>query len=100
MISVMMSKWVGDAFGKEGIYASWIAMRRYPWLSNEEYRDTGADVCEYNHKVRTDEVRGDSGETAATLMRRADELVVIRDRRCTLGELGERPTDFHWKRNA
>ena len=88
----MVSKWVGDAFGKEGIYASWIAMRRYLWLSNEEYRDKAACMFDCDRQVRTNEVSEDSGETAATLMRRADELVVIRDRQCTLGELGERTT--------
>ncbi|OBZ72186.1 H(+)/Cl(-) exchange transporter 3 [Grifola frondosa] len=41
MISVMVSKWVGDAFGEDGIYAIWIAMRQYPWLPPREYRDNG-----------------------------------------------------------
>ncbi|EJD07614.1 Cl-channel protein [Fomitiporia mediterranea MF3/22] len=41
MISVMVAKWVGDAFGKEGIYTRWIALRQYPWLSSVEYRDKG-----------------------------------------------------------
>jgi chloride channel 3/4/5 len=68
MISVMVSKWVGDAFGKEGIYPSWIALRRYPWLSASEFRD--------------------QGETAATLMRRKEDLVVLREG-MTVGEIGE-----------
>jgi len=41
MISVMVSKWVADALGPDGIYASWIALRRYPWLAPFEYRDKG-----------------------------------------------------------
>lgn len=41
MISVMISKWVTDAFGPDGIYASWIALRRYPWLAPIEFRDNG-----------------------------------------------------------
>ncbi|KLO19071.1 Cl-channel protein [Schizopora paradoxa] len=41
MISVMVAKWVGDAFGKEGIYPSWIALRNYPWIPSNEYRDGG-----------------------------------------------------------
>jgi len=41
MISVMVSKWVADAFGQDGIYASWIALRRYPWLAPFEFRDNG-----------------------------------------------------------
>lgn len=57
MISVMVSKWVGDYFGKEGIYSIWIAMRAYPWLPPSEYRDRG--------------------ETAADIMKPAADLVVI-----------------------
>lgn len=41
MISVMISKWVADALGPDGIYASWIALRRYPWLAPIEFRDKG-----------------------------------------------------------
>lgn len=59
MISVVVSKWVGDALGKEGIYSVWIAMRSYPWLPPSEYRD--------------------NGQTAVTIMRSIDKLVVIHD---------------------
>jgi len=41
MISVMISKWVADALFPDGIYASWIALRRYPWLAPIEFRDNG-----------------------------------------------------------
>ncbi|KAH9172986.1 Cl-channel protein [Lactarius sanguifluus] len=41
MISVMISKWIADALGPDGIYASWIALRRYPWLTPFEFRDNG-----------------------------------------------------------
>lgn len=41
MISVMISKWVADALGPDGIYASWIALCRYPWLAPIEFRDNG-----------------------------------------------------------
>lgn len=34
MIAVMISKWVGDAFGKRGIYESWIHFNEYPFLEN------------------------------------------------------------------
>ena len=57
MISVMVSKWVGDAWGKEGIYSRWIALRNYPWLSTSEFRD--------------------KGETADSFMVPYDKLVVI-----------------------
>lgn len=68
MISVVVSKWVGDAIGKEGIYAVWIAMRQYPWLPPGEYRD--------------------QGQTAAQIMKPAENLVVIQDNsRTTLKQL-------------
>ncbi|KAI5124285.1 hypothetical protein M0805_005132 [Coniferiporia weirii] len=67
MISVMVSKWVGDAFGKEGIYSRWIALRRYPWLPYVEYRD--------------------SGETAANVMVPFERLVTINAHKSTLREL-------------
>ncbi|KAH6668721.1 chloride channel-like protein 3 [Halenospora varia] len=36
MIAVMISKWIGDAFGKRGIYESWIHFNEYPFLDNSE----------------------------------------------------------------
>jgi chloride channel 3/4/5 len=36
MIAVMISKWVGDAFGKRGIYESWIHFNEYPYLDQSE----------------------------------------------------------------
>ncbi|MCJ1252902.1 hypothetical protein MMC24_000708 [Lignoscripta atroalba] len=36
MIAVMISKWVGDAFGKRGIYESWIHFKEYPFLDNKD----------------------------------------------------------------
>ncbi|KAI0352159.1 hypothetical protein OH77DRAFT_1428938 [Trametes cingulata] len=71
MISVMVSKWVADAFGKDGIYSVWIAMRQYPWLPSSEFRD--------------------KGQTAAHVMKAASNLVVIRDdgQGCTVKELEE-----------
>ncbi|GJE98065.1 Cl-channel protein [Phanerochaete sordida] len=59
MISVVVSKWVADALGRDGIYTVWIAMRRYPWLPPGEHRD--------------------SGQTAAQIMTPAPDLVVLRD---------------------
>ncbi|KAK4211938.1 chloride channel [Rhypophila decipiens] len=34
MIAVMISKWVGDAFTRRGIYESWIHFNEYPFLDN------------------------------------------------------------------
>lgn len=68
MISVVVSKWVADALGRDGIYTVWIAMRSYPWLPPGEYRDRG--------------------QTAAQVMKPASELEVIRDGAGgTVGEL-------------
>ncbi|KAJ7132162.1 Cl-channel protein [Mycena epipterygia] len=78
MISVMASKWVGDAFGKDGgIYAVWIAMRGYPWLPPIDFRD--------------------KGETGAQLMRPLANLVVIEDERETVADLAGvlNDHDFH-----
>ena len=36
MIAVMLSKWVGDTFGKRGIYESWIHFNEYPFLDNRD----------------------------------------------------------------
>ncbi|KAG8803922.1 hypothetical protein FRB91_000664 [Serendipita sp. 411] len=41
MISVIISKFIGDALGKEGIYAVWIQLRGYPAFPNQEFRDAG-----------------------------------------------------------
>ncbi|KAK7736303.1 chloride channel [Cytospora paraplurivora] len=36
MIAVMISKWVGDAFSRRGIYESWIHFNQYPFLDNSD----------------------------------------------------------------
>lgn len=70
MISVIISKFVGDAFGtpyrlfcdssissrigKDGIYSTWIQLRGYPTLPADEYRDEGrtaANVMVPAHKI-------------------------------------------------
>lgn len=68
MISVMVSKWVGDAWSKEGIYSRWIALRNYPWLSTSEYND--------------------KGETAANFMVPYDKLVVINSENTSTADAG------------
>ena len=68
MISVMISKWIADALGPDGIYASWIALRRYPWLTPFEFRD--------------------NGEIASDVMTPADKLVVLHEG-SPLSELSE-----------
>lgn len=44
MVAVMASKFVGDAFGTQGIYDSWIEMQGYPFLDKNEDSFYGSDV--------------------------------------------------------
>ena len=71
MVSVMTAKLVGEAFGKEGIYPQWIALRNYPWIPRREYKDR------------------DERLTTESVMCPASQLVVIEGTRTTLGHLGE-----------
>ncbi|KAF8415484.1 chloride channel [Tirmania nivea] len=57
MIAVMISKWVGDAFGRRGIYESWIHFKEYPFLENRD--DPVPDI------------------PSADIMTRIEDLVVI-----------------------
>ncbi|KAI5841037.1 chloride channel [Morchella snyderi] len=67
MIAVMLSKWVGDAFGKRGIYESWIRFKQYPFLDNRE--DPVPDVAVSEVMTRTEDlvVITERGNTLATL---------------------------------
>ncbi|KAF1983094.1 hypothetical protein K402DRAFT_397017 [Aulographum hederae CBS 113979] len=60
MISVLISKWVGDAMGARGIYESWIHFKGYPFLDNRD--DNSAEVPDV---------------PAAQVMTRIEDLVVI-----------------------
>lgn len=68
MIAVMISKWVGDAMGKQGIYESWIQFNEYPFLDN---RDDGPisdlAVSEIMTRVEDLVVLTASGHTIHTL---------------------------------
>jgi len=77
MICVMISKWVGDAMGKDGIYSVWIAMRRYPWLPPVDYHDKGL--------------------TGANLMKPLSQVIVIEEGVTTVGDLKRLLTryEFH-----
>lgn len=49
MAAAMASKWVGDAFGKDGIYDAQILLNGYPFLDNKEEFDCttiAADVMQ------------------------------------------------------
>jgi hypothetical protein len=56
---LFISKWIADALGPDGIYASWIALRRYPWLTPFEFQN--------------------NGEIASDVMTSADKLVVLHE---------------------
>jgi len=79
MVSVMTAKWVGEAFGKEGIYPQWIALRNYPWIPPHEYRDK------------------DERLTTESVMCPASQLMTIEGARTTLGRLDQlvRSHDFN-----
>lgn len=54
MAAAMASKWVGDAFGKDGIYDAHIALNGYPFLDNKEEFDCttiAADVMQPRGKA-------------------------------------------------
>jgi len=40
MVAVMISKWVGDAFSRRGIYESWIHFNEYPFLDHSDEATT------------------------------------------------------------
>lgn len=77
MLVVMVSKWVADAFGKEGIYEAWITLRGHPWLAPLEYHD--------------------HGETASAIMTPLARLVTINGRQSTIKELGLSHQNFSLK---
>ncbi|KAI1195557.1 chloride channel [Nemania serpens] len=62
MIAVMLSKWVGDAFSRRGIYESWIHFNGYPYL---DYGDEGGGA---QHVPDI---------TAGQIMTRIEDLVVL-----------------------
>jgi chloride channel 3/4/5 len=63
MIAVMMSKWVGDAFSRRGIYESWIHFNEYPFIDNSD--ETAPLLLEPD------------APTASQLMSRIEDLVVL-----------------------
>ncbi len=68
MIAVMISKWVGDAFGKRGIYESWIHFNEYPFLDNsDESLIPDIPVCQIMTRIEDLVVLTATGHTIASL---------------------------------
>lgn len=63
MVAVMLSKWVGDAFDRRGIYESWIHFNEYPFL------DSGDEGGGAQHVP--DDI------PASRIMTRIEDLVVL-----------------------
>ncbi|KAF9115074.1 hypothetical protein BGX27_008997 [Mortierella sp. AM989] len=77
MIVVMTSKWVGDAFGKEGIFDGIILLCGYPFLDDKE-----------EYKLNT---------TASQVMTPVEDLVVVTATGNTLDSLDNLLHDTHYK---
>lgn len=71
MIAVMISKWVGDAFGKRGIYESWIQFKDYPFLENRDDPVPDIPVVEVMTRIEDLIVVTQTGHTIDSL----DELL-------------------------
>ena len=67
MIAVMISKWVGDAFGKRGIYESWIQFKEYPFLDNRDDPVPDIPVKEIMTRIEDLVVITETGHTIDSL---------------------------------
>jgi chloride channel 3/4/5 len=67
MIAVMISKWVGDAFGKRGIYESWINANGYPFLDNSELSIPDIPVSDVMTRIEDLVVLTATGNTIGSL---------------------------------
>ncbi|MBE3111333.1 MAG: chloride channel protein, partial [Acidobacteria bacterium] len=69
MVAVMISKWVGDAFSRKGIYESWIHLSEYPFLDGTDEIAPVPDVPSSQIMTRVEDlvVLAASGHTVASL---------------------------------
>lgn len=68
MVAVMISKWVGDAFGKRGIYESWIRFKDYPFLDNRDDPVPDVPVVEIMTRIEDLVVITETGHTVGSLV--------------------------------
>ncbi|CAK7220256.1 chloride channel [Sporothrix bragantina] len=68
MVAVMLSKWVGDAFSRRGIYEAWIHFNEYPYLDNSSSEDP---MPHLNNLQNPDDTLADQ------VMTRIEDLVVL-----------------------
>jgi chloride channel 3/4/5 len=69
MVAVMVSKWVGDAFSRRGIYESWIHFNEYPFLDSSEETTPIPDIPASQIMTRIEDlfVLTATGHTIASL---------------------------------
>ncbi|KAK4033204.1 chloride channel [Parachaetomium inaequale] len=69
MVAVMISKWVGDAFSRRGIYESWIHFNEYPFLDLSEETTPIPDIPSSQIMTRIEDlvVLTATGHTIASL---------------------------------
>ncbi|CAK7215752.1 chloride channel [Sporothrix curviconia] len=71
MVAIMLSKWVGDAFSRRGIYEAWIHFNEYPYLDNSS---SSEDTMQQHHQHLQ---VPDDDTPAAQVMTRIEDLVVL-----------------------
>jgi len=75
MIALMVAKWVGDAIGKESIYAALIHLNGYPFLDNrEEYIHSTlvSQVMTRQEDMQVITATGHSVDSLADLLKQSD----------------------------
>ncbi|KAK6348298.1 hypothetical protein TWF718_006103 [Orbilia javanica] len=67
MVAVLISKWVGDAFDRKGIYEAWINFQEYPFLDNREEPVPDLLVSQVMTRLEDTVVIEATGHTIASL---------------------------------
>ena len=77
MIAVMISKWVGDAFDKEGIYDAWIRLNGYPFLDTKIEYIWNTLASQVMTRVEDLTVITATGHTVDSLGNAKERLIVV-----------------------